>query len=52
VSTIDVRSDLSYRQNAGGMVNAENLDIVADEADGASGGAVAISASALELRAN
>ena len=34
MSTVDVRGDFSHRQRAGGSVTAENVDIVADEADG------------------
>ena len=52
VSTGDVRSDLSDRQRMGGSVTTENVDIVADEADGAGSGALAVSALALELGAN
>jgi len=52
VSTDDVRSDLSQRQGAGGNVITENVNIVADEADGAGSGAMAVSAFALEFGAN
>jgi hypothetical protein len=40
VSTVDVRSDLSHRQRAGGSVTTENVNIVADQADGAGSGAM------------
>jgi len=52
VSTVDVRSDLSNRQLASGSVTTENVNIVADEADGAGSGAIAVSAFALEFGAN
>jgi len=52
VSTVDVRSDLSNRQVASGSVTTENVNIVADEADGAGSGAIAVSAFALEFGAN
>jgi len=52
VSTVDVRSDLSYRQRVSRSVTTENVDIVADEANGAGSGALAVSALALELGAN
>jgi len=52
VSTADVRSDLSGRQSAGRNVSTENVNIVADEADGASSGALPVSAFALEFGAN
>jgi len=52
MSTVDVRGDFSHRQRAGGSVTAENVDIVADEADRTGSGAVAVSAFALELGSN
>ena len=52
VSTDDVRSDLAHRQRVGGCVTTENVDIVADEADGAGSEALAVSALVLELGAN
>jgi hypothetical protein len=52
MSTVDVRSDLSHRQRAGGSVTTENVNIVADETDGARSGAIAVSAFALEFGAN
>jgi len=52
VSVVDVRSDLAHRQHLGESVTTENVDIVADEADGAGCGALAVSALALELGAN
>jgi len=52
VSIVDVRSDFPHRQRGGGSVTTENGDIVADEADGAGSGAMAVSAFALELGAN
>ena len=47
-----MRSDLSNRQRAGGSVATENVDIVADETDGARSGAMAVSAFALKFGAN
>jgi hypothetical protein len=47
-----VRSDLSHGQRAGGSITTENVNIVADEADGAGSGAMAVSAFALEFGAN
>jgi len=52
VSTVDVRSNLSHRQPAGGSITAENVNIVADEANGTGSGAIAVFAFALELDAN
>jgi len=52
MSTVDVRSDLSHRQRAGGSVATENVDIVTDETDGAGSGALAVSALPIELGAN
>ena len=52
MSTVDVRSDLSHRQRAGGSVTTEDVNIVADETDGARSGALAVSAFALEFGAN
>ena len=47
-----MRSDLSHRQPARGGITTENVDIVADEADGADSGTIAVSAFALELDPN
>ena len=52
VSTVDVRSDLSHRQRVGASVTTENVDIVADETDGAGSAAMAISALALKFGVN
>jgi len=52
VSTVDVGSDLSYRQRSGGKVTTENVNIVVDEADGASSAAMKVSAFTLEFGAN
>ena len=52
MSTVDVRSDLSHRQRVAGSVTAENIDIVADEANRAGSRAMAVSAFALEFGAN
>ena len=52
VSTVDVRSNLSNRQLAGGNVITENVNIVAEQADGAGSTAMAVSAFALEFNAN
>ena len=52
VSDGDVRSDLSHRRRAGGSVTTENVDIVADETDGAGSAAIAISALALKFGMN
>ena len=52
VSIVDVRSDLSQRQRAGGSVTTENVDIVTDEADGAGSRTVAVSAFALKFGVN
>jgi hypothetical protein len=52
MSTVDVRGDLSNRQLAGGNVTTENVNIVADEADGAGSTAMAVSAFTLEFNAN
>ena len=47
-----MRGDLSNRQLARGNVTTENVNIVADEANGAGSGAMAVSAFALEFNAN
>ena len=52
MSTVDVRSDLSNSQRASGSVTTQNVNIVTDEADGTSSGAIAVSALALEFGAN
>jgi hypothetical protein len=52
VSTVDVRGNLSNRQLAGGNVTAENVNIVADEANRAGSAAVTASTFALEFNAN
>lgn len=52
VSTLDVRSDLFHRQCVGRRVTAENVDIVANEADGADSGVISASAFALEFGEN
>ena len=52
VSTLDVRSDPFHRQRAGRPVTAENVDIVANEADRADSGIISASAFALELGEN
>jgi hypothetical protein len=52
VSTVEVRSDLSHRQGAGGNVVTENVNIVAYEADGADSGAMAVSAFPFEFGVN
>ena len=52
VNGVEVRSDFSHRQRAGGSVATQNFDIVADKTDRAGSGAMAISASALEFDAD
>ena len=52
MSTGDVRSDLSDRQRLGGSVTTENVNIVAEETDGAGSAAMAISAFALKFGVN
>jgi len=52
VSTVDVRSDLSNRQLAGGKLTTENVNIVAYEANRAGSAAVTVSTFALEFNAN
>ena len=47
-----MRSDLSHRQRVAGSVTAENIDIVADEANRAGSRAMAVSAFALKFGAN
>ena len=47
-----MRSDPSHCQLAGGDVTTETVNIIADEADRAGSGAIAISAFALEFDAN
>ena len=47
-----MRSRLPYRQRAGGKLTTENVNVVADEADGASSAAMTVSAFALEFSAN
>ena len=52
VSTLDVRSDLFHRQRADRLVTTENVDIIANEADGADSGIISASAFALEFGEN
>ena len=52
VNSVDVRSDLSHGQRAGGSLTTGNFNIVADEADGTGSGAMAVFPSALEFDAN
>lgn len=52
MNVVDVRSDFCNRQHASGKVTAKNVNIIADEADGAGSGALAISPFALEFGAN
>ena len=52
VSIVDVRSNLSHRQRAGGSVTTENVNIVTDKADGAGSRTVAVSAFALKFGVN
>ena len=52
VSAVDVRSDLSNRQLAGGNVTTENVNIVADEANRTGSAALTASTFALEFNAN
>lgn len=52
MSTLDVRGDLFHRQRADRRVTAENVDIVANEADGADSGIISASAFALEFGEN
>ena len=47
-----MRSDLFHGQRAGRSVTAENVDIVANQADGADSGVIPASAFALELGEN
>ena len=48
---VDVRNNFPHRQRACGNIITENIDIVPDQADGTSSGAMAISVFALELSA-
>ena len=52
VNGVEVRSDFSHRQRAGGSVATQNVNIVADETNRADSGAMAISAAALEFDAD
>lgn len=52
MSIVDVRSDPSYRQRAGGSVTTEIVNIETDEADGAGSRTIAVFAVALEFGAN
>ena len=52
VSIVDVRSDLSHRQRAGGSVTTQIVNIETDEADGARSRTIAVFAVALEFGAN
>lgn len=52
VSAVDVRNNFPHGQRASGNITTENIDIVTYEADGTSGGALAVSVFALELSAN
>ena len=52
VSVVDVRSDLSHRQPVCGSITTKRVNIVADEADRAGTGAIAVTAFPFELDAN
>ena len=52
VGTVDVRNDLFHGPRAGRSVSPENVDIIANEADGAGSGIVPAPASALDFNEN